>query len=122
MPTPFPEFLGRRLGSGFIQRFMGLIIFIFMPLYAAAVLIGASRIIEGLLGIPYIYSVTIFSVLVAVYVIMGGLKGVMYTDALQGSLMFFGMLILLIFIYAKLGGIIQAHSALTSMADMVRRT
>ena len=115
----FPEFLGRRLNSRFIQRMMGLVIFIFMPLYAAAVLIGASRIMEGLLGIPFIYSVTIFSVLVAVYVVMGGLKGVMYTDALQGSLMFFGMIILLFFIYIKLGGIGKAHAALTAMAHMV---
>ncbi len=115
----FPELLGRRLSSPFIQRFMGLIIFIFMPLYAAAVLIGASRILEGLLGIPYMYSVIIFSVLVACYVIMGGLKGVMYTDALQGSLMFFGMFVLLIFIYSNLGGVGSAHKALTDMADLV---
>ena len=55
----------------------------------------------------------------AVYVVMGGLKGVMYTDALQGSLMFFGMIILLFFIYIKLGGIGKAHAALTAMAHMV---
>ncbi len=115
----FPEFLGRRLESRFIQRLMGLVIFVFMPLYAAAVLIGASRIIEGLLGIPYLYSVAIFSVLVAAYVIMGGLKGVMYTDALQGSLMFFGMLILLFFIYLRLGGVGSAHRALSGISDLV---
>lgn len=115
----FPELLGRRLNSTFIQRFMGLIIFIFMPLYAAAVLIGSSRILEGLLGIPYMYSLVIFSVLVACYVILGGIKGVMYTDALQGSLMFFGMLILLIFIYTNLGGVNAAHKALTDMGDLV---
>lgn len=115
----FPEFLGRRLNSVFIQRIMGLVIFIFMPLYAAAVLIGASRILEGLLGIPYIYSVAIFSILVAAYVIMGGIKGVMYTDALQGSLMFFGMLILLFVIYLRLGGILPAHRALTGISGLV---
>ncbi len=115
----FPELLGRRLDSTFIQRFMGIVIFVFMPLYTAAVLIGVSRILEGLLGIPYIYSVVIFSVLVSGYVIMGGLKGVMYTDALQGTLMFAGMIVLLIFIYATLGGIVPAHRALTDMASMV---
>ncbi len=115
----FPEFLGKRLDSLFIQRFAGILIFVFMPLYAAAVLIGASRIIEGLLGMPFIYSILLFTVLVAAYVIMGGLKGVMYTDALQGSLMFFGMVFLLIMIYVKLGGIGTAHSALTAMASMV---
>ena len=115
----FPEFLGKRLDSRFIQRFAGIIIFVFMPLYAAAVLIGASRIIEGLLGVPYVYSISIFSILVAFYVIMGGLKGVMYTDALQGSLMFFGMIFLLVIMYSKLGGVVEAHTALSSLADKV---
>lgn len=115
----FPELLGRRLDSPFIQRFGGLVIFIFMPLYAAAVLIGASRIVEGLTGLPYIYSVVLFSLLVAVYVILGGIKGVMYTDALQGSLMFFGMLFLFFFIYQKLGGVTVAHQKLTALAPLV---
>ncbi len=115
----FPELLGKRVDSPFIQWFSGLLIFIFMPIYAAAVLIGASRILEGLLGIPYVYSIALFSVLVAAYVIMGGLKGVMYTDALQGTLMFAGMIFLLFFIYCKLGGITVAHSTLTSMSDLI---
>jgi len=115
----FPELLGKRVDSSFIQWFCGLLIFIFMPIYAAAVLIGASRIMEGLLGVPYLYSITIFSILVAAYVIMGGLKGVMYTDALQGTLMFGGMIFLLIFIYKETGGIIAAHQSLTDMAHLV---
>lgn len=115
----FPEFLGRRCGSRFIQMYAGFLIFVFMPMYTAAVLIGASRIIEGLLHIPYLYSLAIFSVVVALYVIMGGLKGVMYTDALQGTLMFIGMSILLVVIYVKTGGIPAAHQALTDMASQV---
>lgn len=115
----FPEFMGKRYDSKFIQWFSGLIIFIFMPIYTAAILIGASRIMEGMLNIPFIYSVAIFSILVAAYVIMGGLKGVMYTDALQGTLMFFGMLVLLVFIYMNLGGVFNAHKSLTEIAHLV---
>jgi len=115
----FPELLGKRVDSSFIQWFSGLLIFIFMPIYAAAVLIGASRMLEGLLGVPYIYSLSIFSILVAAYVIMGGLKGVMYTDALQGTLMFGGMIFLLFYIYSATGGITAAHQSLTDMASLV---
>jgi len=39
----------------------------------------------------------------------------MYTDAFQGSIMFVGMVLLLVFTYAKLGGIIPAHTALTNL-------
>ena len=56
-------------------------------------------------AISFGVAVTIFSIIIAGYVVAGGLKGVMYTDALQGSLMFLGMFILLIFTYGKLGGI-----------------
>ncbi|MDA3851145.1 MAG: sodium:solute symporter family protein [Spirochaetaceae bacterium] len=115
----FPEFLGRRLDSRFIQIFAGGTIFIFMPLYTAAVLIGAARIIESFLGVPFEISVLVFSILVGAYVIFGGLKSVMYTDALQGTLMFLGMLILLIFTYSKLGGIVQAHRSLSDLAYLI---
>ncbi|HRX15237.1 MAG TPA: sodium:solute symporter family protein [Spirochaetota bacterium] len=115
----FPELLGRRFDSRFIQLFAGLMIFIFMPIYAAAVLIGAARIIESFLGVPYELSVLVFSVLVGGYVIMGGLRSVMYSDAIQGSLIFIGMVTLLIYTYTKLGGVFEAHSSLTQLANAI---
>ncbi len=115
----FPEFMGRRLDSRLIQKLMGATIFIIMPLYIAAVLIGASRILEGLMNVPYDYAVILFTILVAGYVIFGGLKGVMYTDALQGSLMLVGMLILLVSVYLNLGGITPAHEALSALQDRI---
>ncbi len=52
------------------------------------------------------------------YVFFGGLKGVVYTDAFQGSLMFIGMIILLIWTYANVGGL-SAHRELTALASQV---
>jgi SSS family solute:Na+ symporter len=40
----------------------------------------------------------------------------MYTDAFQGSLMFIMMIILVFFVYGKLGGVVEAHQALTDLA------
>ena len=114
----FPELLGRRYGSTFIQVFSGLVIFLFIPIYAAAVLIGGCEFIAVKFGIDYQVALLVFSVIIAAYVIMGGLKGVMYSDALQGSIMFIGMIILLIWTYAKLGGITAAHEGLSEMAKM----
>jgi SSS family solute:Na+ symporter len=111
----FPEFLGRRFQSPFMQKFAGVIIFLFMPLYAGVVLIGAAKFIEHQFSIDYTTALFFFTLIIAVYVIMGGLKGVMYTDAFQGTIMFVGMLILLIYTYYTLGGFTSAHSALTAM-------
>lgn len=109
----FPELLGRRFNSRFIQGFAGLIIVLFMPLYASAVLIGAARYVEATFdGVSFEVAVTLFSLLIAGYVVAGGLKGVMYADALQGSLMFLGMFILILFTYGRLGGVHEAHRQL----------
>ncbi|MCX7625268.1 MAG: sodium:solute symporter family protein [Candidatus Sumerlaeaceae bacterium] len=112
----FPELLGRRYQSRFIHAYAAALIFLFMPLYAAAVLIGGARFIEQSFQISFEVAVAIFSLVVAAYVIAGGLKGVMYTDAFQGGIMLIGMGILLIRVYAGLGGILPAHQALNDLA------
>ncbi len=112
----FPEFLGRRYDSRAIQVIGGVVIFVFMPLYTGVVLIGAARFIESTLNINFVLSLAIFSIIIAAYVIAGGLKGVMYTDALQGTIMFIGMIALVAMTYKLLGGIAPAHQALTDLA------
>ena len=114
----FPELLGRRFDSRFIQGFAGATIALLMPLYAAAVMIGGARFLEVQLHMDYQLALFVFAVVVATYVFFGGLKGVVYTDAFQGSLMFFGMIILLFYTYANVGGL-GSHAALTAMASQV---
>ncbi|MFP4107149.1 MAG: sodium:solute symporter [Phycisphaerae bacterium] len=111
----FPELIGRRFQSRFIQVFAGLVIFLFIPLYAAAVLMGGCAFIAAQFNIPYNVALLVFSVLIAAYVVVGGLKGVMYTDALQGAIMFIGMIILLVVSYSILGGVTEAHKGLAEM-------
>ena len=111
----FPELLGLRFQSKFIQGFSALIIFIFMPIYAAAVLKGGVGFIATQFNIDFNLTLIIFALVMALYVALGGLKGVMYTDAFQGMIMFVGMTFLLIFVYVKLGGVTNAHLALTNL-------
>ena len=115
----FPELLGRRFQSRFIQGAAAVIIFMFIPLYASAVLTGAVKYISSQLSMDYNTALLVFSVIIALYVIMGGIKGVMYTDALQGTIMLFGMTALLILTYVKLGGVTAAHERLSDMAHLV---
>jgi solute:Na+ symporter, SSS family len=111
----FPELMAKRFQSRFLQIAMGLIIFVFMPLYAAAVAIGGARFVEQSFGMQYEIAMALFSVVVAAYVLAGGLKGVMYTDAFQGAIMFLGMIALVVWTYAGLGGITAAHQSLASL-------
>lgn len=115
----FPELLGRRFKSRFIQGAAALIIFVGMPLYASAVLTGAAKYLSSQLAMDYNLALLLFSAIIALYVIMGGMKGVMYTDALQGTIMLVGMTALLVLTYSKMGGIASAHQQLTDLAAMV---
>ncbi len=115
----FPELLGKRFESRFIHAYAAILIFLFMPLYAAAVLIGGARFIEQSFNIPYSVAVALFSVVVAAYVIAGGIKGVMYTDAFQGGIMLVGMIFLIVSVYGGLGGVVPAHQALNDLAPAI---
>ncbi len=115
----FAEFLGHRYQSRGLQIFAGVLIFLFMPLYSAAVMTGGSVFAATQFGIPFEVALLIFAIITAAYVVPGGLKAVMYTDTLQGFVMVTAMLFLLWFTYSSLGGIGAAHQTLSEMADMV---
>jgi SSS family solute:Na+ symporter len=106
----FPEFLGKRFNSKFIQVFGGLIIAVFMPLYASAVLIGGTHFIASYFNADYHLSLLVFSIIITGYVIVGGLKGVMLTDALQGAIMFIAIIILVVFAFNAIGGFNESLS------------
>jgi solute:Na+ symporter, SSS family len=118
----FPELLGRRYQSRLVQVLAGLVIACFMPLYGAAVLIGGTEFIATAFQMDYNAALLLFAVIVATYVFFGGLKGVMYTDALQGVVMFVGMSVLLVYSYSRVGGITTGHRELTELADLVPPT
>lgn len=115
----FPDLFGKCFKSPFMQKISGFIIIVSMPLYTAAVLIGGARFIETTLELPYDVSLLAFAVVVAAYVLFGGLIAVMYTDAFQGAIMFVGMAILLILTYSLLGGVTVANTALDNLSSMV---
>ncbi|WP_243546448.1 sodium:solute symporter family protein [Pseudodesulfovibrio tunisiensis] len=116
----FPELLGKRYSSRFIQQFSGIVIFLFIPVYAAAVLIGICRMLEvAIPAVSYGSWLIVVTGIVAMYVVMGGLKAVMYTDSFQGTIMAAMMVILLVSTYTMLGGVTEAHQTLTDMAALM---
>ncbi len=118
--STFPQLLGRYYRSRSIQVFIAAIIFLGMPLYAAVVMKGGAVFIEQIFQIEFNISLLIFTLVIAAYVIAGGMKGVMYTDALQGVIMFVCMLFLLFSLYQVLGmNFTEANQALTDIAPLV---
>jgi len=117
----FPELLGRRFNSKFIQFFAGAVIFVFMPVYASAVLLGGAQFIKETFNIDLNWAIALFAFIVALYVVSGGMKAVMYTDAFQGTLMLIGMTILVLYAYGGMGGVTAAHRRLTELPQVIEQ-
>ncbi|KYK21939.1 sodium:solute symporter [Thermoplasmatales archaeon SM1-50] len=110
-----PELLGNRFKSVKLQQISGLIIGVFMVAYTSAVFLAIASLFQVTFGIPYWVCVVIFTVIVGIYLIVGGLYAVMWTHAIQAIVMLIGMIILTIGIYAMLGGIGPAHEAAAAL-------
>lgn len=116
----FPQLLGLHYNSRPIQIFIATVIFIGMPLYAAVVMKGGAVFIEQMFNMDLHVALLIFTLIVAAYVISGGIKGVLYTDALQAVIMFVCMLFLLVWFYHIMDmGFVEANQKLTEIAPMV---
>lgn len=115
----FPELLGKRFNSPLLQRSVGLIIFVFLPAYTSIILIGGANFMSGAIGIDFRTSLLIIASIVLLYVLYGGLIGVIYTDALLAVVMFISALLLLITLISRLGGITSAHEILNSITHLI---
>ncbi|MFZ3578411.1 sodium:solute symporter family protein [Virgibacillus sp. DJP39] len=115
----FPDLLGKRYKSKFMTIFTASMIFLFMPAYTSIVLVGGGRFLQESLSINYDIALFILAIIVGIYVISGGIRAVMYTDAFGAVIMFIGMAILLVVTYQVLGGVEAAHKGLAAMKNMV---
>jgi SSS family solute:Na+ symporter len=119
--STFPQFLGKYYGSRNVRVFVALIVFITMPVYAAVVMKGGAVFIEQIFHVDYNISLLIFTLVIAAYVIAGGIKGVMYTDALQACIMFICTAFLLFYLYAYVldMGFTEANVQLGNLSSSV---
>ncbi|MEG1748097.1 MAG: sodium:solute symporter family protein [Tannerellaceae bacterium] len=116
----FPQLLGMHYKSRPIQIFIAAVIFIGMPLYAAVVMKGGAVFIEQMFNIDLHIALLAFTLIVAAYVITGGIKGVLYTDAMQAVIMFVCMLFLLFWFYHSMDmGFVEANHKLTDITPLV---
>ncbi|HDV7283664.1 TPA: sodium/pantothenate symporter [Mannheimia haemolytica] len=77
--------------------------------------IGAGRLLETTLGIPYQTAVMIFAVTVGFYTFIGGFRAVVLTDTIQGLVMMVGTAILLVGVIYAAGGVENAMNTLEAI-------
>lgn len=99
------DFLQKRYNSKWVVLLSAVAIITFLFSSMTAQWVGGGRLIESLTGLNYTTALFIFAVSVLVYVVIGGFRAVALTDAVQGTVMFIGTLILLIGVIIAGGGI-----------------
>jgi len=110
-----PDFFGTRYGDQGLRVAASIIAFIFLIPYTAGVYKGISTLFEMGFGIPYEYCVVIMAALTAVYVILGGYKATAVNDFIQGIIMLFGIVAVIVAVIAAQGGLTAAVEKLASI-------
>lgn len=107
------DFLKERYQSKAVVLISSISIIVFLFSSMAAQWVGGARFIESLTGLSYKTALFIFAISVLVYVIYGGFRAVVLTEAVQGVVMFVGTAVLLV------GTIIAGGGLSNIMAELV---
>ncbi|WP_372846520.1 sodium/solute symporter [Pontiella sp.] len=92
--STLPEYVEKRYGSGARSFLAGIFIMSALLVHIGISLYAGAKVLEAFFGINYIVSIIGISVITAIYTILGGLKAVMITDAIQAVLLLGGAALL----------------------------
>ena len=115
--STMPEFFGKRFNSSAIRIAASLITFIFLIPYTASVYNGLSRLFGMAFDIPYEACVIGMAVLTGVYVVLGGYMASSITDFIQGIIMLFGIVAVIVSVLNGHGGFTEAMRSLANVTD-----
>ena len=108
-----PDFLGKRYHSKAIRIAAALISFIFLIPYTASVYNGLSRLFGMAFNVPYTVCVIGMAALTGVYVILGGYMATAINDFIQGIIMIFGIIAVVVSVINGNGGFFEAYKNLS---------
>lgn len=99
-----PSFFENRLGdrSRVLRIVSSIIIVVFFTFYVSSGMVAGGRYFESTFGGDYLDGMLIVAGITVAYTFIGGFLAVAYTDAVQGSIMFFALLIVPIMAFVAL--------------------
>jgi SSS family solute:Na+ symporter len=108
--TP-PELIGKRFNSNGLRLLFMCVMVIFTIPYLATQAIGAGILIQNMTAVSWQIGAVITMVVIMLYVLSGGMKAIAWTDAIQGIIMIFAVVLAFVFIAISLGGFEAANTA-----------
>lgn len=90
-----PDYFERRFkdNSRALRLIAGAFVLFFFTLYTSSGFVAGGKLFEALFGVPYFWAVLLGGFSIVLYTFFGGFLAISWADVLQGSLMFFALLI-----------------------------
>ncbi len=108
-----PDFFGTRFDSKALKIAASCITFLFLIPYTASLYNGLSRLFAmAFPGIDYAVCVIVMAVLTAIYVLVGGYMATAINDFIQGIIMLFGIVAVILAVLNDNGGLMGAMEGL----------
>jgi len=117
-----PDYFGKRYDSDSIKNVASIISFVFLIPYTASVYNGLSRLFGMAFNIPYAVCVVAMAALTGIYVILGGYMATAINDFIQGIVMLFGIVAVIVAVLNGQGGFYQAIVKLSEIESDVAIT
>ena len=103
-----PDYFGKRYDSNSLKIAASVIAFVFLIPYTASVYNGLSRLFEMAFDVPYTVCVIVMATLTCFYVILGGYMATAINDLIQGIIMIFGIIAVILAVLNGQGGFMNA--------------
>lgn len=98
------DYLERRFGRS--TRFLISIVFLTSRSFGTGITIYATALIlNSVMHIDFLTAITVIGVVTVIYSLQGGMKAVVYSDAIQMILIFFGVIMIATYALINLGGV-----------------
>lgn len=110
-----PDFFGKRFNSNALKIVASLIVFIFLIPYTASLYNGLSSLFDMAFNIPYYICIIVMALLTCVYVVFGGYMATAINDFVQGIIMLFGIVAVIMAILNTNGGFLEAITTLSNI-------
>jgi len=100
------DLLGEFYNNEKVRMLVGFIVIVFTVPYLQIQLTGGAYLIQVASGdiIPFWFAALLFYVVIIIYVWVGGMRAVAWTDIIYGALLFFGLLFSGFYIAGQVGG------------------
>lgn len=101
------DFFSKRFGDkrNILRAVAGLVTLIFMVGYVASQVAAAGKAFQGFMGMGYLEGALVSTIVIVIYTVLSGFRGVCYTDVIQGGFLLVGIVGLAIAGVVKLGGV-----------------